>query len=408
MPYQIPPWIPGAPDVANQFLGGVRAGSAIAQEQQRLAQEANLAQMKAMLDQQQFERSNALEQQRLAQQQAYQTAEIGLRKQELDQAQKVNQIKIQESARTFAAQQQFQQWMQDNPDKDPAEGILKFFPGTGEAMTGYGQIARQMYQDRLAGMPPTEGALKSGGVNYPYLATRTGGIHFAPVNTANRVGERRIDMKIQSLQRQAATLEKELETDPGAAIDPKTMTKEQEIFYKAYKAKKDRLDKINQDIDELYAGADISELNDAVPRAWDQGASSGAFKIISQDGQPYQATGAAPVGPQPVSDFPYTPPQMPPGPQRPWDTGGAMATPFGAQGAAPMQLPQSVAGQTPFSQYIPAPYRAVGRGAQSLAAPFIGGLQTLSPIAAKGAANMMTLPSWLLNRMSQQAETIGQ
>src|SRR5215468_1171057 len=141
MAYQIPPWIPGAQDVAGQFSRGAQLG----------------------LEQLRMERENVLRQEEFAQRQAYQQQEMALRQQELQQQEQLNQIKIQQAARTYQAQQNFQRWLQEHPDEDPAVGMMKFFPGTDETMTGYGQLARQAWLARQRLQPPTFGTYTTPG-----------------------------------------------------------------------------------------------------------------------------------------------------------------------------------------------------------------------------------------------------
>jgi hypothetical protein len=363
---QIPPWVHGPEAVGQQFLSSLREGAAITQEQQRMAQEANLRQMQMMLQQQESQRQNALEQQRLAQQQQYQQAEIGLRKQELEQAQKVNQIKIQESARLFQATQQFQKWMVDNPDKDPAEGILKFFPGTGESATGYGQLARSLFESRQKLGPPTVEEVE--GQKFMRIPERGGNYRMQPIREGT-ADARRVNMRIQNLQRQAAALEKEI--DAQAALyegkDQSTMNDVQKRMFEAYQAKKKRLDTINGQIDEMYATGelDLGDGQTAPPGEQPPAALTWNPKTQQWEG------GAQPTAKQ--SDIPPAP-LLPPRAMMPTTGGMQLPTPGGAGAAFQPQIPS-----------IPQTLRSAGQLGQQAFAPWA--------LALQGGRNMMNIPA---------------
>jgi hypothetical protein len=82
--------------------------------------------MEAQVRQQQIQRETTLQQQQLATQQAYHQAQIGLRSQALEQANQVNQFKMQNAARSMAANRGFEQAVQGGL---PIEQALLKFPG---------------------------------------------------------------------------------------------------------------------------------------------------------------------------------------------------------------------------------------------------------------------------------------
>lgn len=270
----IPSWIPGAPDTASQFLGGLRAGAAIQQEQARLAQEANLTEMRLMVQQQESERQNALERERLAQTRAYQQQEVALRQQELQQQKAVNDIKIQESARLFQAQQNFQQWLSQNPDADPAEGILKFFPGTDAgSMAGYGTLARSMYQSKHPLAPPSVENVQVGDHTVPFLKIPEmgGGYRMQRVTEQPDVEGRMVRMhELSEMERRRDKLEASM-TDLDRQVlneDPTKLTKAQKARYDIAKKKQERIDTLTDAIDKKYQGVATGDedLGDTTPR----------------------------------------------------------------------------------------------------------------------------------------------
>jgi hypothetical protein len=200
-------------------MSGLEAGSRIQQEQARLAQESNLAQMKSALQEQQNQRENLLEQQKLAQLTAYNQQNIAIQKQQLDQAAQLNQIKTREASQLFQAQQGYQQWLAANPDKDPAEGLLRFFAGQPDVgLQGAGTLAHALWQERQQlGSPQvvTETDPETG-ERFPFLKIpeRGGGYRMQAMRGAQDVLGREMLMgKIKEAERQRDKLEASLETD---------------------------------------------------------------------------------------------------------------------------------------------------------------------------------------------------
>lgn len=407
--YPIPGWIPGPQDVSGQFLGGVRAGAQIQQEQQRLAQEANLAEMRAMLEQQQNERDNALRQQQMAQTQEYNRAQISIRQQELAEQKKQNDIKTQDAARTYAAQQKFSEWVAQHPDEDPSAAYFKFFAGTTGMGTEAGTIARTMFQQRLASQPPqlTTYDLPGGRQVSGLLGrTGTGGFSFDEFKTPTEGVEGRM-MRMEQrreLERRRDKLESSMtDADRMALANPKS------IAYAAAKKKQDAIDALDKLIESAYreSGLPIPTENplDTAPPSLPGPASTGggAFKVIRQL-------------PQSSPSFDTTPPGF----------GGAPSAPAPQQLGPPAPPPPQQLGppapSRPFSSYVPAVYRPVVSGAQNILGP-LGQLYGAEAkfgagMAAKGAKNayrsfadlpwrtdqMMAFPSWLAKRMSDEAK----
>ncbi len=122
--YQIPPWIK-APDLAGDYARGVQLGQAAAQESQRL-----------QMQQEENQRAHLMEQQRLQVDKAYKDQQLTMQKQELDQATQLNQIKINEAARSLDARNKYQQFIQGGGD--PSAGLLKFGPSMDSGiLSGY-------------------------------------------------------------------------------------------------------------------------------------------------------------------------------------------------------------------------------------------------------------------------------
>jgi len=420
MALPLPPWIPGPIDLGAEWLGGLRAGSAIQAEQQRLAQESNLTQMRLMLQQQENERQNQLDQERLAQTRAYQQQEISIRKQQLEQAKAVNDIRIQEAARTLQAQQQFQQWLNDNPDKDPAEGFLRFFPGTGESAAGYGQLARSVWQDKQTIAPPELENIDVEGRNVPFLRIpeKGGGYRMQQVrlpgddiesrqmrNEQRRELERRRDKLEASLTDADKTV---LSMDP-TKMDPATLKN-----YQAAKKKEDAIEALDRQIEAAYTGSGLSA---PAPLAAPGGAQ---YRYNPASGKIEPVGAAAPAAPQPGADWSGGAAVMP----RPGTANIQTPPGFGQQGGqsvgpaippgllqAAQQVPQIGITQRGLSN-LGAPFmptlNALGRGAQGLAAPLMGGWQTLAPIIGQGAQNIYGGVSQLAPAVGQGAKNLVQ
>lgn len=291
MPYEFAPWIRPPDNLGAAFTGGVNAGAEIAHQQAALAQQANLATMEATLKQQQLSREHALEQQRLEIQKAYQNQEMSLRKQELQQAQQINQIKVQQAAKTFAARQQYQQWLSEG--KDPVEGILKLFPGTDESMTGYGQLARQWIQDRKPVPPPSVENVDVEGQQTPFLKIpeRGGDYRMQQIRVPGSDTEgRQLRMsKVHNLERLASSLQKQIAASPGAVLIGKDkLSDAQRSFLDQYKSLQSKLDSINQRLEALYSGEDDpgETADTSAPAAAHAPAGNKGFRILAIDGVP--------------------------------------------------------------------------------------------------------------------------
>lgn len=177
--YPIPDWIRPPADIAGEYLRGVQLGSSIASEQQRLQQQAAVQSTELAIKQQQAQQDHLLEQQRMEISKAYQQQEIGLKQQQLAQAQQLTNIKTQDAARKLQARTSYQDWL--NQGRDPVEGILRFFPGTDESMTGYGAVAKDM---QLKNFVPKE--LQVG--NQQLIQTSPTAYHVVPPQQATSTG----------------------------------------------------------------------------------------------------------------------------------------------------------------------------------------------------------------------------
>lgn len=353
MAYPIAPWIPGPQDVAGQFDRGAQLGM----EQLRLRMEAE-----------RLDRESIVRQQELAQTQAYQQAQIRQKQQELEEQQKLDQIKFAEQAKLFQAQQQFQQWMAANPDRDPAEGFLRFFPGTGEAASGYGALARNLYLDKQSLAPPQFGVYESGGEKYPYAMTKssTGGynLHWAPRAAQDIEGRTMRNEQRRELERRRDKLEASL-TDTDKLVlagDPAKMEPAQLKQYQMAKKKQDAIDALDQQIDAAYAGSGLAA---PPPAAAPPVTGGGKFRIISQDGKPFQGTQLAPPAPAPAPAAPSAPLNIPTPPGFGYGLSRPPAPPLpqtltpSAPGAPFLQRPHSMLGPSipmpnlPTSQPVP-------------------------------------------------------
>jgi hypothetical protein len=354
------PWIPGPQNVAGQLTEGLRIG----EEETRLR-----------LEQERAERDMYLKQQQLAQETAYNQQSLGLRQQEITQQKQLNDIKVQEAARTYAAQQKFSQWMQQNPDKDPAIGMMMFFPGTGEAMTGYGQLARQSWLSKQALRPPQFGEYTtSEGRKIPYAtfteSTGGTGIRWGPQERATSA--RGLSMRIRGMQSEVRGIEKSMDSMPmilakrahDKAVAGEKLTPTEQKAADSYAAAQDRLETLNDDIDRAETALDYGE--EFVPSARTRGGAGSTGLSWDPNAQKWVggAAGAAPATP--------TPPRPPARAAAAPGMGGQIAT--GIMGNAMQPIGAAASNLTGGFQN---PYTALGRlGHQAL------GL--LSPLLQQG------------------------
>lgn len=108
-------WGPSANSGAN-YIAGARTGASIAEAQaqigianQKLQQQATLANMEFAAKQEQRQNAMLLEQQQLEIEKQYKITQLGLEKQRLDSVQQRVDIEAQKAARQFAAQQRYRQ-----------------------------------------------------------------------------------------------------------------------------------------------------------------------------------------------------------------------------------------------------------------------------------------------------------
>lgn len=170
MAFEIPPWIRPA-DTATEYARGMSLGVQIAQQTQRIQAQQEAAAMEAALKMQQIERESEFERQRIAVQDAYNQERLNLERQQLDQVGAVNQMKIAEMAKQFAAQEQYRQRVAGG--EDPAKVGLELFPLLG---MGAGDFGAAMRSQRSPATGPVQGqpVLGPGGEAIPGMIATPG------------------------------------------------------------------------------------------------------------------------------------------------------------------------------------------------------------------------------------------
>jgi hypothetical protein len=431
MAYPFPSYIQAPERLGAQYLAGISAGSSIVQHQQQLRQEANLAELNAMMRSQEMERNTQLERERLSVEQQYHRQELALRQKELEQAQQLNQIKVQEAARLFQANKQFQADLAAN--RDPVESVLRNFPGTGEPLTGIGTLAREYYQSKRK-LPPGELIYHQiFGKDVPFIRTegRYGNIEEKEVRADPTAAAQRRDLE-RKLAKDQVLLDlhpgkdkaTQVANDPAAyaALEPITKS-----HVDAYREIEQRIEKEKADIDAIdanpYAPYNSSNQTAPPPPAATAPPGSGVFKIL----RPLPAaSGPAATGQAttPVSgaQIPATqmyrsspgaiqPPDSMYGPPAPSSsTIGPLLSDLG-QGTAAM------ASRIPLLRTLEDAATQAGSGIRSLApgfvsaakgliAPVAGGINALAPVVGRGAQNLIGGARAIVPAMGQGAENL--
>jgi len=180
----MPPWLTRTPDLGANFTRGLQIGANIAQERNRLAQQAEQAAMSAAIRAQEIEQDSIRKQQELLMEKAYKDAMVGLRKRELDTSEATFQMKAQQAARRFASQQTFQRRVQAG--EDPAQVLLEMGPALGESLTG----AAQLYKaTRPMGEMPAPAVEEYAGQKFLKIPERTGEYRMQQIRQAPSIAE---------------------------------------------------------------------------------------------------------------------------------------------------------------------------------------------------------------------------
>ena len=373
--YPIPHWIPGPQDVAGQFDRGAQLGM----EQVRLRMESE-----------RMDRENILRQQELAQRTEYERAQLGMRQRELEEQQKLNQLRVQEQARLFQAQQGFQQWLAANPDKDPAEGILKFFPGTDAgSMAGYGTLARGMFEARQKLGPPEVVGVDVDGekVNFLKMQERGGNYRMQQIHKGSQdiEGRQTREKQISILERRRENLAKSITDQERMAYDT---GRTDSPYYKSAHAKEEALNKLDAEVERLImigggvpTGAEAPGGDEPPVLQWNPQTQSwvgGAAKPAAS--APAPAAASTPAAPSAFN------PRMNPG-----------LPSMGLSGMGPWVRPSVPAQpQAPMQQMPPTPQT---QGQQFPQAPW----NPPVPQSMGGAPAALPFPDWLTERMKQEA-----
>lgn len=143
--YPLPSWLQTRPsDAARTFLEASQAGQRLNLEKQRLAQQQQQSEMEAQTRREIAMQNSLREQQRIEIEKARTAAEVGLKQQSLDLAGQKIALTANAAARKFAAQQQYQQLLEQG--MSPDEAALKIGPAAFSSMAGMAGLSKEVYQ----------------------------------------------------------------------------------------------------------------------------------------------------------------------------------------------------------------------------------------------------------------------
>jgi hypothetical protein len=138
--YEIPNWIKGPGNLAQDFLSGLQAGSQIAHQRAALQQQAQISAVNAQVQQQQLQMQAERQRQQIEMQRAYHDQVTQIRQQQLaDQQQKIG-MATQMAAQKFAAQQAYSKRVASG--EDPAKVLLELGPSMGASAGDLGAALR--------------------------------------------------------------------------------------------------------------------------------------------------------------------------------------------------------------------------------------------------------------------------
>jgi hypothetical protein len=290
--FEFAPWIKPPDSIAKSFAQGLGIAADVqnqrAQLQQRQDEEAQRTQ---------------LERQRLAQEQQYRQQQYGISQQELMQSQQLNQLKIQDAQRRFAAQQQYQQDLASGVD--PLKAIMKNFPGTDESMTGYGQLARQMQLQKQMSAPAKPITFKDpvSGKDVSYLQSYTaeGAPHYQrmiePPDTmtksmmlqqSNYLREQLRQLRAAQIKATSDPLYQMSLTKPESELNATAKESIQEV-----KDRQQEISDLEAQLNGIYSETGAPPLKTTTPSPTKPGA---GFKVISIETLP-EGGGNVPIAP---------------------------------------------------------------------------------------------------------------
>jgi len=284
----MPSWLPGFQDVGAQVLRGYQIGANIRGEEQRLAQQSNMEQMRAALQEQENLRNNLLDQQRLAQQTAYNRQNIALDQAKLAESKRLNDISVQEAARRYQGQQAFSAYMQANPDADPTAAWMQFIAPTAESQGGFGTAARAAWLNRMSLQAPQSSIVTETdpetGEKYKFhrVYHPTTGYSYSPMKTGPDAMEKSMVLaRFNQLKSTQNQLRRDMEKSRGKFLpegDQSELRKEYEELRSEFQDNESEL----QDLYKEYGPATMSGGQRQIPglpidvdtsgRPWEPGA----------------------------------------------------------------------------------------------------------------------------------------
>lgn len=181
--YPIPPWIAmqAPPNPASAYISALHEGAQLGLERDQMQQRRQLAEQELQARQTEQEQRHELEQQKLQYDHALQTAELGLQQQKLDESNQLNQIKIQEASRKFAAQQRVQAAIASGTKPEEA-----MFAEAANLDLGGGDLAALL---KASKPPPSLGGVYDIGEGYRAVNTSQGARKILPPPKPAPTGE---------------------------------------------------------------------------------------------------------------------------------------------------------------------------------------------------------------------------
>lgn len=231
MPLPIPPWLQQPADLAGNYMQGLHAGAAVAQQQAQLQAESNRMQVEIAQRQNAEQLAAQRQQAQLEMAKAYHDQTTQLRQTALAQQKQKIDLSTSLAARRFQAQQQYQQAVAAGAD--PSEVLMQLGPQLGMPAAAMAAAARS--RQHAVWIPENKETGAPGHFESP-----SGAVHIpASPRQTGQLGPRDI---FNSLQREEASLAKDHMIGMDASKSPNPDMK-QEIL-----AKQARLKELRQKI----------------------------------------------------------------------------------------------------------------------------------------------------------------
>lgn len=287
----MPSWLEPRSDPAAAFASAYHAGSQVAMEKRRLAQQAATAAMESATRAQIAHQNNLAEQQQIEVSKAYHDAQLGLRQRELDQEQQRISATAQQAAQTFQAQEQYRQRVKAG--EDPNKVMLELWPSLYKGAGGFEPVAR-------ATRPFVPKAVTVDGQK---MFERAPGQFAFPPKEGVDIEGRMVRMdELRHLEKQRETLDKEDANDPigemSADKDASKLGPAGKAARKRYLERQKQKTNLDRQIEQMRLGATGAKATLPESMTWTGTASpfkEGQTVRNKKDGKLYRIVNGQPV-----------------------------------------------------------------------------------------------------------------